>query len=482
MKLKETIRVEFKKSTAELKQALEDICAFANSGEGVLYFGITDDGKVCGQDISDKTIQKVSTSILSSIEPRVYPNIYEDKIKGKSVLVVEVKNGPDRPYFYKGKAFKRVGTSNAYLSRYEVEKALYERDNPKYRYEKTIVKEYKGVLDRKAINWFLKKAKDDRNLPIKTDDKQQNVLSKLNLVTDGKINLAGLVCFGKDIQRYAPEVLVKCGIFEGTDKAGGPKLGAEEYKTNIFEQIASVQEFFIRNFRKRYEVNPETGQREYEYEWPLLAIREAVANAIAHRDYMISSHVDIAVFDDRVEIWSPGRLPEGIKLEDLPKKHKSVLRNPAIAEMLYFTKYVEKWGSGIETMNTLVKNAGLPDPIYEEIGSSFVVTFKKAGTRDHSALSGGLNGGLNGGLSGGLKKGLSKELNILYQAIKENPGKQAKEISELLSRPIDTLDKQIRKLVVKKIIERRGSKKTGGYWEVLDYDEKRSTDKKRRNG
>jgi ATP-dependent DNA helicase RecG len=306
MKFKESKKVEFKKSTAQLKQALEDICAFANGGEGVLYFGITDDGKICGQDISEKTIQKVSTTILSSIEPRVYPNIYQETINGKTILIVELKNGPDRPYFYKGKAYKRVGTSNAYLSRYEVEKALYERDNPKYRYEKTTIKDYKQKLDRKTIQWFLKKAKEERNHPISKSDKQQDILTKLNLTTQGELNLAGLLCFGKNIQKYIPQAIVKCGIFEGITKAGGPRLGSEIYRKNVFEQIESVQRFFMNNFRKRYNVNPATGRREYEYEWPLLAIREAVANAVAHRDYMISSEISIAVFDDRVEIWSPG--------------------------------------------------------------------------------------------------------------------------------------------------------------------------------
>ena len=171
MDFKESQKVEFKESTAEIKQALEDVCAFANGGEGILYFGISDDGTVRGQDVSDQTIQKLATSVLSLIEPRVYPNIYETKISGKTVLVVEVKNGPDRPYFYKGKAFKRVGTSNAYLSRYEIEKALYERDNPRHRYEKSVIKGYKGGLDRRAIQWFLKKAKEDRSLPISDRDK-----------------------------------------------------------------------------------------------------------------------------------------------------------------------------------------------------------------------------------------------------------------------------------------------------------------------
>ncbi|MFH1395202.1 MAG: RNA-binding domain-containing protein [Candidatus Omnitrophota bacterium] len=455
MKFKESTKMELKKSTAELKQALEDICAFANSGEGVLYFGIEDDGKVIGQDISDKTIQKVSTTILSSIEPRVYPNIYEETIGGKSVLVVEVKNGPDKPYFYKGKAFKRVGTSNAYLSRYEVEKALYERDNPKYRYEKTIINEYRGALDRKTINWFLKKAKEERALPINKNDKQQDILNKLNLLTNNKVNLAGLVSFGENIQQYLPEALVKCAIFEGKDKSGAI-IDYEDFRTNIFEQIEGVQNFIIKHFRKKYIINPETAQREALYEWPLLAIREAVANAIAHRDYMISGHTDIAIFDDRIEVWSSGKLPEGIKLKDLAKKNKSVLRNPAIAEMLYFTGYAERWGSGMQKMNMLIKEAGLPDPIYEEIGSNFVVTFKKAEIKEKD------HGTLNGTLSGTLNEGLKS----IYAAVVQNSGIQAKGLAKLLSRPIDTVKKQVKKLVALNLIERRGSRKTGGYLKV----------------
>jgi predicted HTH transcriptional regulator len=98
-KLKESSIVEFKKSTAELKQALEGICAFANTGEGSIYFGITNTGEVIGPDVSDNTIKRVSTTILSAIEPRVYPNVYEDQINSKNVLVVEIKNGPDKPCF-----------------------------------------------------------------------------------------------------------------------------------------------------------------------------------------------------------------------------------------------------------------------------------------------------------------------------------------------------------------------------------------------
>lgn len=158
MKFKESERIEFKKSTSELKHALEDLCAFANSGEGVIYFGISDDGKIVGQDISDNTLRRVSTTILSSIEPRIYPNVYIENIEGKEVLLVEVKNSPEKPYFYKGKAYKRIGNSNAYLTRYEVEKYLYERENPAYRFDKTVVEEYKEGIALPTLKSFLKRA------------------------------------------------------------------------------------------------------------------------------------------------------------------------------------------------------------------------------------------------------------------------------------------------------------------------------------
>ena len=311
MKLKESSKIEFKKSTAELKQALEDICAFANGGEGVLYFGINDDGKVVGQDI------------------------------------------------------------------------------------------------------------------------------------------------------YVPETLVKCAIFDGLEKRSDRIVEYEDFRANIFEQIEGVQKFIQKHCRKKYAVNPETAQREPVYEWPLLAIREALSNAIAHRDYMISGHTDIAVFDDRIEVWSSGTLPEGIKIEDLNKTHKSVLRNPAIAEMLYFAGYIERWGSGIKAMNTLVKQAGLPEPIYEEIGSNFVVTFKKEKRKDRGTLTGTLNGTLTGTLN--------ETLQTLYSAVLKKPGIQAKDLSDGLLRPIDTIKKQIKKLVDLKLVERRGSRKAGGYW-VIGYD------------
>ncbi len=376
MKLKESEKVELKKSTAELKDALIDLCAFANNGEGVIYFGISDRGKIIGQSVSDKTFKRVSTTILSLIEPRLYPNVYSKIEEDKEILIVELKNSAEKPYFYKGKAYKRIGTTNAYLSRYEIEKYLYERENPAYRFDKTIVKEYKEGVEKRNLRWFLRQAKEERNLPVNLSENTDVILKKLGLLTQNKLNFAGLLSFGKNIQQHFLNVIVKCALFEGKDKAGRI-LDHIEIKENVFKQIDFAENFILRNIRKSAQISSETGRRKEKYELPYLAIREAIANAVAHRDYRISSHIDIAIFDDRIEIWSPGELPLGIKLKDILIKRVSVLRNPGIAEVLFLAGYIERWGSGINKINQLMDEYGLPKPVYEETSGNFLVTFKR---------------------------------------------------------------------------------------------------------
>ncbi len=449
-KLKESTTVEFKKSTGELKQALEDICAFANTGEGTVYFGISDNGEIIGQEVSDATLKRVSTTILSSIEPRLYPNVFEETIKNRSVLVVEVKNGPDKPYFMKGKAYKRVGAGNAYLSRYEIEKFLYERDNPAYRFDKTLISDYKGNIDAKTLKWFVQQAGEKRNIP-NTQATTERLLENIGAYTSGRLNLGGILTFGKNIQQVLLNAVVKCAVFEGRDKTGR-MLDHTEIKENVFIAIDRAEQFVLRNLKKSAWINPLTGRRDEAYEIPYLAIREAVANAVAHRDYRSSGNIDVAIFDDRVEVWSPGPLPHGVTLKDIRSKKKfSSPRNPVVSEALFLVGYIERWGTGITKMNTLMKLRGLLPPEFEELFNGFLVTFNKAEFIMPDE---------------GVSEGVSEGVNILLAYIRENPGKRAPHISTELNVPQKTIERWIRKLREQGAIRYEGSAKTGGYFFV----------------
>ncbi len=166
IKAGESVLIEFKKSTAELKNALEDLCAFANHKGGTLIFGIDDKGKIIGQKFSDTTIKKVTSQILNLITPKIYPLITTIKIENKSLLLIELENNSEKPYFYKGKAFKRVGTSNSFLSSYEIEKYIYERDNERYRWERGKVGKDWNLISEKKVRDFIHKVNLNRNLNI----------------------------------------------------------------------------------------------------------------------------------------------------------------------------------------------------------------------------------------------------------------------------------------------------------------------------
>ena len=440
-----------------MKEAMKDICAFANTDLGIVYFGVKDNGAAIGQEISDRTIQKVTTDILSQIEPRLYPNIYPKIIKGKSVLIVEVKNAPERPYFLKGKAYKRVGTSNVYLSKTEIERFFYERENPETHYDRTITDINSSLINQERIEWFFKKATEERNLPVVESNDYLINLEKLNALTDNRFTIAGLLAFGFDHTRLLPTTFIKCGVFEGTDKTGRI-LDHLDIKDDVFRQINLAENFVLRNIRKSAEVNPQSGRRESRYEVPYRAIREAIANAVAHRDYRISSTIDVAIFDDRIEIWSPGTLPVNMTMTLLHQNHPSVLRNSTLAELLYLTGYIERWGTGIQNMKDWMKEENLPEPEYTEIGSHFLTVLKQPNYKHRTTLGRTWD------------KTSQNTSQIVLEFIKDHADVTIKELAEIMGISDRAVKYHLKNLTESGKLKRIGSRKTG-FWKIRSKNE-----------
>ena len=118
--------------------------------------------------------------------------------------------------------------------------------------------------------------------------------------------------------------------------------------------------------------------REERWEYPLSAVREAITNAICHRDYFSTANVHVSIYDDRVEVWNPGGLPPELTVDSLKGPHKSIPRNPLIANALYFIKYIERWGTGTQRIISDTVEYGLPEPEFSETGGGFEVVFRKA--------------------------------------------------------------------------------------------------------
>lgn len=224
----------------------------------------------------------------------------------------------------------------------------------------------------KRVEKYIKEANATGRRKIK--DSPTEVLKKLEFIKDGKATWAAILTFGKEPQRPLLQSAVHCGRFR-MDKT--QIIDDLMIETDLIEQVDEVMKFATRHISVRYEFEGKPKRKEV-WEYPLEALREAVINAIVHRDYAAPSNVQVEIYDDRIEIWNPGKLLPGITIEDLYKKeHKSVIRNRLLAQVFYDIGYIEKYGSGTIKIIDLCKEHGIPLPEFKEVSGGFSVIFRK---------------------------------------------------------------------------------------------------------
>ncbi len=169
---------------------------------------------------------------------------------------------------------------------------------------------------------------------------------------------------------------MRCARFKGTEPIHFIDMKVME--GNLIAQVPAAMEFIQRHISMAAEIVATQVERIDRWEYPLEALREAVINAVCHRDYCDSGNVQVRILDDRIEVWSPGLLPEGITIADLYRTHSSRPRNHRIAHAFFLINYIEQWGTGTLRMIELCKAEGLPEPEYDERSGAVVVTFKRA--------------------------------------------------------------------------------------------------------
>lgn len=368
----ESETLEFKKSTAQLEKALKSICAFLNHRGGIIYFGI-DNGKVVGQEVSDNTIKTISQKIRQRIKPEVTPEIRVLEIEGKKVIEVKVEGGNNKPYYLDGIAYKRVGTENPVISPEELERIILKR---RKRYWDSEICEGATLddIDGEKVRWFLRKAKYERNFDVEPETPVGEALERLELMKNEELMNATVLLFGKNPQRFFLQAETRCARFKGTKPLEFTDM--KVFYGSIIDQVEKSLSFVLDHIPMRIYITGKP-EREEKYEYPPDAIREAIINAICHRDYEMQSNVQIRIFDDRIEVWGCGPLPEPLTPEDLKKKHKSILRNPLIGRCFFLIKYIEEWGTGTNRIVEWCMKHDLPEPIFEEVSGSLVVSLRK---------------------------------------------------------------------------------------------------------
>ncbi|MBM4086212.1 MAG: hypothetical protein FJ272_15620 [Planctomycetes bacterium] len=371
--------LELKRSVAEMDKAVEAIAAFANTRGGTMLIGVHQDGRIDGVEVGQTTRERVANRITANTDPTVYPSVEHVTVEGHVVVVIAVAESENKPHTAFGRAFKRVGAVTAQMERDEYERLLLARRQPPFDRQELPEAVWDDV-DEAKVRWYLDRAVLERNLAVDLALPPLTNLKRLHVASEREgrtvLTTSALLLFGKHPQRFIPHSVVRLARFQGTTPLNF--IDRLDCAGTLPEMIDEAERFVQRNTRVAAKV---TGfERREITEYPYPAIREAIANALAHRDYdRTDVEVRVSIFDDRIEVQSPGRLPAPLTLDTLGEEY--ALRNKLIAELLFNIRYIERWNTGILRMRRWMREHGLTEPVFQEVGQTFKVTFPGPGDR-----------------------------------------------------------------------------------------------------
>jgi predicted HTH transcriptional regulator len=368
--------LEFKRDLSSPENALKTIVAFANTAGGVLVFGVTDGAKeVKGLQNVLAEEERLASLIADSISPRLVPSIEILSWRKSQVLAVEVYPSASRPHSLnrlgpESGTFVRVGSTNRRadsalieeMRRYSQLASFDEQPEPEMNSE---------AIDFRVASEFFK--------PVRKLARKD--LETLKIVTNyqGRIvpTVGGVLLFGTNrLERY-PDAWIQVGRFAGNDKRR--LIDSMEVRSYLPGAAEEVVAFLQKHMTREAVIG--AVKRADHWTLPVVAIREALMNAIVHADYsQRGAPIRVALFDDRLEIDNPGLLPFGLTLEDI-QKGISKLRNRVLGRVFQELGLIEQWGSGIQRMTVACKERGLDAPRFEEIGTHFRVTLSAVARR-----------------------------------------------------------------------------------------------------
>ena len=374
----ESETLEFKSTTGTRREAASTVCAMLNQRGGHVLFGVTPRGDVIGQQVSERMIEEVSAEI-QRINPPAFPEIERLHVaEDREVIAVRVNQGSARPYQYRGTAYRRVGNTTVAMSAEEYNRVLFERMHSEQRWENQTASGWSVEdLDVAEIRNTVAEAVRIGRLNEPGSREPEELLRGLGLVRDGVLFRAAAVLFGnaERLEFEMPQCLLREARFRGLDRS--EFLDNRQFNGNAFELLSSAERFLRDTLPIASRFESGRIQRIDEPLYPPLATREALANALCHRDYALGGgSVGLAVYDDRLEVTSTGSLHFGLTPDELFGPHESRPWNPLIARTFYRRGIIEEWGRGTLKMAELATSAGLPRPEIEDAGGAVTVRFR----------------------------------------------------------------------------------------------------------
>ncbi len=363
-------QIDFKEDVSASLYRL--LSAFANTAGGAAVIGIRDhDHAVIGLDLRNNAVKKLADSITTRLG--VHPVIDIHEIEGKSIVIVTVERSRV-PVAFDGRYYARVGDTTREmlpdeLREYFQQSIEWDSVTGPYSFDE---------IDEETVRRFLARANATGRLTsVDPAESVETVLSRLGLARDGGISNGAIALFGKNPQRYFLNCILRIGRFKRADII----IGDHEIGGNLFQQFEEGERIIKQYLGVRYDISEEAMRESFQrreiWDYPLLAIREALLNALIHRDYFNNTiQTQVKIFDDHIRFHNPGHLPEGVTVEMIIQEHYSFHRNPKVADIFYRAGLVERYGSGVERIITAFRDAGMPVPAFASTSLGFTLTMR----------------------------------------------------------------------------------------------------------
>jgi len=362
-------------------------------------------------------------------------------LKERDVILISVNFSPI-PISYEGKYYIRSGSTTQELKGNELSQFIMKKIGETW--DNLVSDANIDDIDIDTVENFKNLAKN-RISSISKLDSIEKIFSNLKIITnEGKLTNATILLFGKDPQKFFISAKTRIGRFKTSTDITDTVIA----EGNLFNQLEITVEAIKKHLNVKFEIKGIERQDIWDY--PIEAIREAVLNALIHRDYLSTAEIQIRIYDNKIWIWNSGKLPEELSIEDLKKEHSSYPKNPLIANVFYLAGFIERWGSGTKRMVDLCKKQELPEPEYKEEQGGFSVWFYKDIYTEENLRKMGLN---------------ERQIKIIIYA----KGKEKitnKEYQKLNNCSRNTATNDLRILIEKNILKESGKKGAGSYYVI----------------
>lgn len=447
----ENQKIEFKEQWRD--DVLRTICAFANTDGGALYIGLDDEGRsVVLHDIK-KLLEDIPNKIRDILG--VVAHVSVVKKSGKPVIKIAVTKY-SAPISYHGIFYARSGATTLELKGAALSRFLLSCSGITW---DSVIEPRASLkdIDTASVRLFQQMAK--KRFPFIARERNiRLVLEKLNLAEKGKLKRAAVLLFSRDPRKYFTSAFVQVGRFVSESEV----ISTDVIEGNLFAQVEKTIEILrIKYLENRFSY--EGVRRKEDMIYPEDALREAVINAVIHRDYL-GPHTQLRVYSHKLWLWNAGQLPDKITFEKLKKAHLSCPRNELLADVFFKAGYIEAWGRGTVKIVEVCRKSRLPEPEFSELTGGFLVSFSKG--KDVAPEKEAVEKS-DEPTEKATEKTTESTTEKILAVLRKHPEISARGIAQKTGISYHTVDWNLRVLKRKQCIRRIGPDK-GGYWAIFN--------------